>query len=111
MPETVKVSVLPAEPVTEAGEKAAVTPVGKVLRLNATVPLKVPNSLTVTPVVAVVPCTALTGAAAVIEKPLPTGTCGNAFWTNDVNWADQKVPAEGEFAIAPVVWLLANALE
>jgi hypothetical protein len=51
VPETVKVSVLPAEPVTEVGLKAAVTPVGRVLILNATVPLKVPNSLTVTPVV------------------------------------------------------------
>jgi hypothetical protein len=46
--ETVKVSVLPAEPVTEAGLKTAVTPVGRVLKLNATAPSKLPNSLTVT---------------------------------------------------------------
>jgi hypothetical protein len=73
--ETVKVRVLPAEPETEVGLKAAVTPVGSVLRLNATVPLNVPNSLTATLLVPVVPCTALT-APAVIEKPLPTGIAG-----------------------------------
>ena len=61
MAETVKVSVLPAEPVTEAGEKLAVTPVGRPLILNATEPLKVPNSLTVTPLVPVFPCTMLPG--------------------------------------------------
>jgi hypothetical protein len=65
------VSVLPAEPVTEAGLKAAATPVGRVLKLNVTVPLKVPNSLTVTLLVPVVACTTLT-ALAVTEKPFPT---------------------------------------
>ena len=75
MAETVKVSVLPAEPVTEVGLKAAVTPVGRVLRLNVTVPLKVPNSLTATLLVAVAPCTTLTGVV-VIEKPLPIGIAG-----------------------------------
>ena len=112
MAEAVKVSVLPAEPVTEEGLKVAVTPAGSVLRLNATVPLKVPNSLTVTPVVAVVPCTTLTeGEVAATEKPLPTGTCGSAFCTSIVKYELQNVPAEGEFATASVSMLLANALE
>ena len=70
MAATVKVSVLPAEPVTETGLKAAVTPVGRALRLNATAPLKVPKSVTMTLLVAVVPCTGL-AAVVVRKKPLP----------------------------------------
>lgn len=74
--EAVNVSVLPVDPVTEAGLKAAVTPAGRVLRLNATEPLKPPNSLTATLLVTVVACTTLTGVVAVIEKPEPTGIGG-----------------------------------
>lgn len=107
--ETVKVSVLPAEPETEVGLKAAVTPVGSELRLSATVPLKVPNSLTVTLLVPVVPCTTLTGVV-VIEKPLPTGIGGNAFCTSWRNSVSQKVPAGGEFGIEPTASPLASVL-
>jgi hypothetical protein len=108
--ETVKVSVLPAEPVTEAGLKTAVTPVGRVvLRLNATAPLKPPNSLTVTLLVAVVPCTGFAGVA-VSEKPEPTGIAGKAFCTSWRNSVSQKVPAGGEFGIEPTAKPLASVL-
>jgi len=108
--ETVKVSVLPAEPVTEAGLKTAVTPVGRVvLRLNATAPLKPPNSLTVTLLVAVVPCTGFAGVA-VSEKPEPTGIAGKAFCTSWRNSVSQKVPAGGEFGMELITIPLASAL-
>lgn len=108
--ETAKESVRPVELVTEVELGVTVTPAGAPLTLKFTVPLKVPNSVTVTLLVPVFPCTTLTGVP-VIENPLPTGIGGNAFWTYIVNSAGQKVPAEGEFAIALVDWLLANALE
>lgn len=92
---------------TEVGLKTAVTPVGRVLKLNATAPSKVPNSLTVTLLVAVVPCTALAEVAA-IEKPEPTGIAGNAFCTSSTNSVIQNVPAEGEFGIEPISILLAS---
>lgn len=107
MAETTKVSVLPAEPVTEAGLNVAVTPVGRPLRLNATAPLKPPNSLTVTLLVTVVPCTGFAGVVA-IEKPEPTGIGGNAFCTSSRNSVSQKVPAGGEFGIELMTIPLAN---
>jgi hypothetical protein len=54
--DAVKVSVLPADPETEDGLKAAVTPVGRPLTVRATVPLKLLIADTVTLLVAVVPC-------------------------------------------------------
>jgi hypothetical protein len=64
------------------------------------VPLKPPNSLTVTLLVPVVPCTALTGVV-VSEKPEPMGIGGYAFCTSSRNSVSQKVPAGGEFGIEP----------
>ena len=54
--EAVKVSVLPAEPVTDVGLNEAVTPDGNPLMLRATVPEKPLIAVTVTPSVVEVPC-------------------------------------------------------
>lgn len=106
--DAVKVRVLPAEPVTVAGLKLAVTPDGRPLALNVTVPLT-PTSFTVTLVVALVPCSTLTPEAE-MKIPEPAGTAGNAFCTSIVNSWIQKVPALGELASASVAMLLASAL-
>jgi hypothetical protein len=52
--DAVKVSVL--VPVVEAGLKAAVTPAGKPLALNATLPVNPPEGVTVIVLVVVPPC-------------------------------------------------------
>lgn len=112
--EAVSVRLLPAAPVTEAGLKVAVTPVGRPVTLNAMVPLKPPVMPTVMLLVAVVPWTMLTDPVVVrLNELVPTivgGTAGNAFWTNMSNSVSQNVPAGGEFGIAPVGLLLARAL-
>lgn len=107
----VKLSVLPAEPVTEAGLKVAVTPAGTPVTANVTGLSKPLIALTETPLVAVVPCSTVTPVAE-MENPgaVVAGIGGNAFWTYIVNSAGQKVPAEGEFAMAFVAWLFASAL-
>jgi hypothetical protein len=81
--DAVKVRVLPAEPVTVAGLKLAVTPEGRPLTVNATGVLK-PTSLTVTLVAALVPCSTLTPEAE-MKIPEPAGIAGNAFCTSIVN--------------------------
>lgn len=110
--EAVKVSVLPAEPVTEAGLKVAVTPAGNPVTVNATALSKPLIALTETPLVAVVPCST---DAPVAERENPgalvAGTCGSAFCTSMVKYELQNVPAEGEFATASVSMLLASVLE
>ena len=85
--EATNVRELPAEPVTEAGVKVAVTPMGRPLTLNATVPLKLPVSLTVTLLATVAPCSTVTVPAAEIAnvpgEPIGVGgTTGNPFWTS-----------------------------
>lgn len=103
--EAVKVSVLPADPVTEAGLKLAVTPVGRPLTVKATVPLKPLIAETVTPLVAVVPCSTLTPAAEMLKPAVVVaGMTGYASCTNCANSVVQKVPAGGEFgseSVAP----------
>ena len=106
--EAVKVSVLPADPVTVTGLKLAATPDGRPLTLKVTA-LPEPTSLTVTLVAALVPCSTLTPDAE-MKSPLPVGIAGNAFCTSIVNSAIQKVPAFGELARASVGMLFANAL-
>ena len=61
------VSVLPAEPVTEAGLKVAVTPEGRPLMVRATALSKPFTAVTVTPSVTVVPCSMLTAAAEMLK--------------------------------------------
>lgn len=65
--EAVKVSVLPADPVTEDGLKAAVTPVGRPLTVKATVSLKPLIADTVTLLVAVVPCMTVVPVAEMLK--------------------------------------------
>jgi hypothetical protein len=79
--EAVKVSVLMAAPVTEAGLNVAVTPVGKPVTLRATVPEKLFTGRTVTLVEAVLACITLVPLAE-IEKSgvVLVGTAGKAFW-------------------------------
>ena len=106
--DAVKVRVLPAEPVTVAGLKLALTPEGRPLTVKATGVLK-PTSLTVTLVDALVPCSTLTPEAE-MKIPEPAGIDGKAFCTSMVNSWSQKVPALGELARASVGILFANAL-
>ena len=109
--EAVKVSVLPVEPVTVAGLKLAVTPAGRPLALKATALLKPLIAETVTLLVAVVPCMTVVPEAETLKPGLvEAGTAGNAFCTSAANSVTQKVPAEGEFGIAPVGMLFASAL-
>lgn len=109
--EAVNVSVLPADPVTEVGLKAAVTPVGKPLALNATVPVKPLKGETVTLLVAAVPCMTVVPVAEMLKPgAVEVGTAGNAFCTSIANSVIQKVPAGGEFGIASVGMLFASAL-
>jgi hypothetical protein len=79
--EAVKVSVLMAAPVTEAGLNAAVTPAGSPVTLKATVPEKLFTGRTVTLVVAVLACITLVPFAE-IEKSgvVLDGTTGKEFW-------------------------------
>lgn len=106
-----KVSVLPADPVTETGLKLAVTPEGNPLTLSATDPLNPPTEFTVTLLVADVPCMTVAPEAVTLNPgPLVAGTVGNAFCTNMVNSGIQNVPAFGEFARASVGILFARAL-
>ena len=109
--EAVKVRVLPDEPVTDVGLKVAVTPEGRPVTLSAIVPLKPLMELTVTLLVALVPCSTVAPAADIVNPgAVLAGTAGNAFWTSIVNSETQKVPADGEFGNASVGMLLANAL-
>jgi hypothetical protein len=83
LPAIVNVSVLePLPPVTEVGAKLAVTPVGRLLADNATLPVKLFTGLTVIVLVAVAPCIAL---ALVPDKPksgfVLVGIAGNALFT------------------------------
>ena len=107
----VNVSVLPADPLTVAGLKAAVTPDGRPLRLNVIGLLNPLIDETVTLLVALVPCST-DAPDAVTENPgaVLGGIGGNAFCTSISNSVVQKVPADGEFGIAPVGMLLARAL-
>jgi hypothetical protein len=78
---------LPAEPVTEAGVNVAVTPAGRPLTLNVTVPSKLPESFTVTLLAVVMPCSTVTVPAVEIanEPDDPkgvAGTTGYPFWTS-----------------------------
>ena len=107
----VKLRVEPAEPVTVAGLKAAVTPAGRPLMLRLMALLKPLIDDTVTLSVAVVPCSTVTpGAATVKPAAVVAGIAGKAFCTSVWNSVIQKVPAGGEFGIAPVNILLARAL-
>ena len=76
----VKVSVVPAEPVTEVGLKLAVTPAGSPLTERATVPLKPLIAETVTLWVTEVPCSTETPPAAMLKPgAVLAGTTGKAF--------------------------------
>lgn len=109
--EAVKVRVLPDDPVTEVGLNAAVTPEGRPETLNVIVPLNPLMELTVTLLAALVPCSTVVPEAVIVNPgAVLEGTTGNASWISMVNSEIQKVPAEGEFAIASVGILLANAL-
>lgn len=109
--EAVNVSVLPAEPVTVAGLKLAVTPEGRLLTLSTIAPLKPLMELTVTLLAALVPCSTVTPEAAMLKPgAVEAGTAGNAFCTSISNSAAQNVPADGELARASVGMLLARAL-
>lgn len=83
--DAVKVSVLPAEPVTDDGLNDAVTPEGNPLMDRATVPLKPLMAETVTLSVAEVPCSteapldAMAKPGAVVD-----GSTGKAFCTSMV---------------------------
>jgi hypothetical protein len=78
--DAVKVSVLPAEPVTEAGLKLAVTPAGSPLALRATAPAKPLIAETVTLTDAEVPCCNEVPVAATLNPgAVVAGTTGNAF--------------------------------
>lgn len=109
--EAVNVSVLPADPVTEVGLKAAVTPAGRPLALKVTVPVKPLKGDTVTLLVAVVPCMTVVPVAEMLKPgAVDVGTVGKAFCTSMANSVIQKVPAGGEFGIASVSMPLASAL-
>lgn len=106
-----KVRVVPAEPVTVAGLKVAVTPAGRPLMLRLMALLKPLTDDTVTLSVALVPCSTLTPEADTVKPAaVVAGIGGKAFCTSVWNSVVQKVPAGGEFGIAPVNMLLARAL-
>lgn len=76
----VKVRVLPAEPFTEAGLKAAVTPAGRPVAVNATVPLKPLIGVTAMLLVAVVPCITVTPELEMVKPgAVVAGTAGYAY--------------------------------
>jgi hypothetical protein len=107
----VKVSVLPPEPVTEAGLKLAVTPADRPLIVKATALSKPLNAPTTTLLVAVVPCITVVPVAETVKPgDVVDGSAGYAFCTSSRNSVIQKVPAGGEFGIAPVAKPLASAL-
>lgn len=109
--DAVKVRVLPADPLTDAGLNEAVTPVGRPLALRATVPVKPLMALTVTLADALVPCSTVTPEDE-IENPgaVVAGTAGKEFCISIVNSEIQNVPARGEFGKASVSMLFAKAL-
>src|ERR1700685_161596 len=109
--DAVKVSVLPDDPVTEVGLKAAVTPTGRPVAVRATVPVKPLKGVTVTLLVAVGPCITVVPVAEMLKPGVVVlGIAGNAFCTSVANSVTQKVPAGGEFGIAPVTMPLASVL-
>ena len=72
----VKVRVLPAEPLSVAGLKVAVTPAGSpAVTIKSTVPVKPPTELSVTLLVPVCPCITL-APLALRAKPGPAGMFG-----------------------------------
>src|SRR6202451_1539253 len=106
--DAVKVSVLPDDPVTEVGLKAAVTPTGRPVAVRATVPVKPLKGVTVMLLVAVVPCITVAPVAEMLKPgEVEDGTTGNEFCTSVANSVIQNVPAGGEFGIAPVTMPLA----
>ena len=106
-----KVRVEPVEPVTDEGLKVADTPAGRPLTLRLMGLLKPLIEDTVTLSVAVVPCSTVTpGAETVKPGAVVAGIGGKAFCTSVWNSVVQKVPAGGEFGIAPVNILFARAL-
>lgn len=83
VPVAVKVRLLPAEPVTEAGLKEAVTPAGNPLTVKATVPVKPLMAVTVTLSVADVPCSRVSPEAEMLKPGVVVvGIAGNAFCTS-----------------------------
>lgn len=100
----VNVSVLtPLPPVTLAGLKVAVTPVGKPVALRATLPVKPLTGKTNTDVLAVAACSTLVPLAETLKDgAVVAGTGGKAFCTFWVNSAAKNCPAGGELAIEPV---------
>lgn len=106
----VKVSVLmPLAPVTVAGLRVAVTPVGNPLTLRATLLVKPFTGRTKIDVLAVAPCSTLVPVPETLKLGLVVvGTGGNAFCTFWVNSAAKNWPAGGEFAMEPVRVLPAN---
>lgn len=78
--EAVKVSVLMAAPVTDAGLNAAVTPAGSPETLSAIVPAKLLTGRTVTLVAAVVACITLVPFAEMEKSGVVLeGTTGKEF--------------------------------
>ena len=79
----VRVKVLPPEPVTEAGLKDAVTPVGRPLTVKATALSKPLNAETTTLLVAVVPCSTVVPTAEILNPAaVVVGSAGYAFCTS-----------------------------
>ena len=106
-----KVRVEPAEPVMVTGLKVAVTPAGRPVAVKATAPAKPLIAETVMLLAAVDPCNTLTPVPAMLKPgAVVAGIGGKAFCTSVWNSVIQKVPAGGEFGIAPVNILLARAL-
>jgi hypothetical protein len=111
VPDAVKVSVLPVDPVTEAGLKLAVTPVGRPLAVKVTAPVKPLNVETVTLLDALAPCRTDTLVAATEKPGLGLDEIGGkAFCTSCKNSVIQNAPAGGEFGIELTSWLLPSAL-
>lgn len=109
--EAVKVSVLPAEPVTEAGLKLAVTPAGRPLIVKATALSNPFTAVIVTPLVAVVPCSTVTPEAEMLKPGVVVvAIAGKAFCTSWRNSVSQKVPAGGEFGMESISMPLASVL-
>jgi hypothetical protein len=81
--EAVKVSVLPADPITDDGLMAAVTPVGRPLTVKATVSLKPLIADTVILLVAVDPCMTVVPVAETLKPGVvEAGIAGYAFCTS-----------------------------
>lgn len=106
----VNVSVLtPLAPVTVAGLKVAVTPVGKPLALRLTLPVKPFTGRTRIEVLPVAPCSTLVPLPETLKDgAVVAGTGGNAFWTFWMNSAAKNCPAGGELAMEPVRVFPAN---